>query len=246
MSTEPTTQPTILDAWNEPDGAVARGTVILVPGRGETAAEYQRFGRRIAAENWKVRLVALDLDDAEPSRTAVEKLLADETLPAPKALVGVDAGATWVARIADAVGADAAVIAGAATTDSSQVGDWQAELDARSACPVHRGVLDADTSFARGALNQALPAEWAVAVAPALPTLVIHGDADPLTPLAQAVAPYASADNAVVKVVHGGRHDVLNDATHRAVAATLVLFLESLRLGGDLPAIVSDLTGARR
>lgn len=239
MSTE--AQPAILDAWNEPDGAVARGTVILVPGRGETPAEYQRFGKRIASENWKVRLVALDLDDAERSRTVVEKLLADETLPTPKALVGVDAGATWVSRIADAVGADAAVIAGAATPDSSLVDDWAAELDARSACPVHRGVLDADASFARGALNQALPAEWADAVLPALPTLVIHGDADPVSELSRAVAPYAAAENAVVKVVHGGRHDVLNDATHRAVAATLVLFLESLRLGRDLPVIVGDL-----
>jgi hypothetical protein len=39
-------------------------------------------------------------------------------------------------------------------------------------------------------------------------------------------------------VVEGGRHDVLNDATHRCVAATIVLFLESLRLGPELPEIV--------
>ncbi len=34
-----------------------------------------------------------------------------------------------------------------------------------------------------------------------------------------------------------GRHDVLNDLNHRTVAATVVLFLERLRLGADLPVI---------
>jgi hypothetical protein len=43
-----------------------------------------------------------------------------------------------------------------------------------------------------------------------------------------------------VRLVLGGRHDVLDDATHRSVAATVVLFLESLRLGPGLPAIVKE------
>jgi hypothetical protein len=33
---------------------------------------------------------------------------------------------------------------------------------------------------------------------------------------------------------------VLNDVTHRSVAATIVLFLERLKLGADLPVIVRD------
>jgi hypothetical protein len=37
--------------------------------------------------------------------------------------------------------------------------------------------------------------------------------------------------------ITGGRHDVLNDVTHRTVAATIVLFLERLRLGAELPRI---------
>jgi hypothetical protein len=36
---------------------------------------------------------------------------------------------------------------------------------------------------------------------------------------------------------NGGRHDVLNDALHRTAAATVVLFLERLRLSADLPPI---------
>jgi hypothetical protein len=37
--------------------------------------------------------------------------------------------------------------------------------------------------------------------------------------------------------IAGGRHDALNDQTHRTAAATVVLFLERLRLGVDAPAL---------
>ena len=40
---------------------------------------------------------------------------------------------------------------------------------------------------------------------------------------------------------NGGRHDVLNDALHRTAAATVVLFLERLRLSPELPAIAEAL-----
>ncbi len=238
MSTE------VVRAWDEPAGAVARGTVVVVPGRGEGPAQYRRFGARIAGENWRVRLVDLDLDDTSSALAELRAVVADDTLPSPKVLVGVDAGAVWATRVADPVGTDAVVVAGAASTSPRPVGGWPSELDARTACPVHRGVLESDPTFERGSLSRPLPTAWATPVPPLQPTLVLHGDADPVTPLAEAVNPYADAPQAVVKVVHGGRHDVLNDATHRAVAATLVLFLESLRLGRDLPPIVSELVPA--
>ena len=47
----------------------------------------------------------------------------------------------------------------------------------------------------------------------------------------------ADGSRARAAVVAGGRHDVLNDVDHRSVAATVVLFLESLRRGADLPTI---------
>ena len=88
----------------------------------------------------------------------------------------------------------------------------------------------------RGKFDQPLPWE-SVSLAPSgKPTLVLHGTADLVTPADEAVAPFAGA--ARVRLVEGGLHDVLNDATHRSVAATIVLFLESLRLGPDLPDIV--------
>lgn len=34
--------------WDEPAGPAPRGTLIVLPGRGETPTSYRRFGRRLA------------------------------------------------------------------------------------------------------------------------------------------------------------------------------------------------------
>jgi alpha-beta hydrolase superfamily lysophospholipase len=226
-------------AWDEPAGGTPRGTLVVLPGRGETAASYERFGRRLAADAYKVRLVPVDLDDLDDVTDRVGKLLADESLPSPKVLVGSDSGATLAALVAAELPVDAVVLAGLALPSSTGVGSWEDELAARTACPVHTRVITSDESFERGALNQPLPWESVTLTPSGKPTLVLHGTADPVTPLADAVAPFASS--ARVRLVEGGVHDVLNDATHRSVAATVVLFLESLRLGPELPAVVKDM-----
>lgn len=38
-----------------PQGLRVRGTVVVVPGRGETRATYGRLGRRLAADAYRVR-----------------------------------------------------------------------------------------------------------------------------------------------------------------------------------------------
>jgi pimeloyl-ACP methyl ester carboxylesterase len=228
-------------AWDEPAGGTPRGTLVVLPGRGETAASYERFGRRLSADAYKVRLVPVDLDDLDEVTDTVGKLLADESLPAPKVLVGSDSGATLAALLATELPVDGAVLSGLALPGSAHVGSWEAEIAARTACPVHTRVIDEDAGFARGALNDPLPWPSLDLRAPDKPVLVLHGAADPVTPAAEAVAPYAGVPNARVRLVEGGRHDVLNDATHRSVAATIVLFLESLRLGPDLPDLITDL-----
>jgi alpha-beta hydrolase superfamily lysophospholipase len=225
-------------SWDEPAGGTPRGTLVVLPGRGETAASYERFGRRLSSDAYKVRLVPVALDDLEDVTDTVGKLLADESLPAPKVLVGSDSGATVAALLAPELPVDAVVLAGLALPSSAGVGSWAAEVAARTACPVHTRVINEDGSFERGALNQPLPWASVSLQLPDKPMLLLHGTADPVTPVADAVAPYAGA--ARVRLVEGGRHDVLNDATHRSVAATVVLFLESLRLGPELPAIVKE------
>jgi alpha-beta hydrolase superfamily lysophospholipase len=113
------------------------------------------------------------------------------------------------------------------------------ELDTRTACPAHRARLSAP-GLRRGALYQPVPDGWiqqADLAAVAQPILGIHGIDDPVSPLASARARYAGARSAELVAIAGGRHDILNDLAHRTVAATIVLFLERLRLGPGLPRI---------
>lgn len=219
-------------AWDEPIGATPRGTLILLPGRGETAATYERFGRRISADAYRVRLVPVDLDDLATAREAIETLLADESLPRPVVIVGTDTGATLAAALVDR--ADATILAGRALPTSRAVDDWATAVEARTACPVHRRVIGEDDGYGRDALAQRVPD--LDAPVPTRPVLVLHGLDDVVTPAEDAVRRYRG--HARIRLVEGGRHDILNDLSHRSVAATIVLFLESLRLGAELPDIV--------
>jgi pimeloyl-ACP methyl ester carboxylesterase len=175
----------------------------------------------------------------------VHELLADTTLPAPRVLAGTDTGATYAAVLARAGqhAVDAVVLAGLALPGGPEAATeqgWDDELETRTACPAHRRVLTEDAGFERGALRRSLPAAWSdYPPAPSgLPTLVVHGSDDPLTPVDAALAAFRDDPATETWVVEGGRHDVLNDVTHRSVAATVVLFLERLKLGADLPRIV--------
>lgn len=232
-------------AWDEPAGATPRGTLVVLPGRGETDASYARFGTRLSADAYKVRLVPVDLDDLTATRERIEKVLADESLPSPKVLVGADTGATFAATLVGEVAADGAVIAGLALPGSTVDGSWEEQVDARTACPVHRSVLDGDLLLDREALDRPLPWTALELSAPDKPVLVVHGTADRVTPADEATSPYVGATDARVWLVEGGRHDILNDVSHRSVAATVVLFLESLKLGAELPPVLVPAGAAR-
>jgi len=148
----------VFSLWKEPEGVAPRGTLIVVPGRGEHPGVYERFGRRVAADGYRVWAVG-DPTLAEDQVTRqIVGLLADgpvgETGPEPRVLVGSDTGALFAAAPLDGV---------------------------RS---------------------------W-----------------------------YAGLPTGELVSIAGGRHDALNDQTHRTAAATIVLFLERLRLGADTPAI---------
>jgi alpha-beta hydrolase superfamily lysophospholipase len=228
------------DSWNEPEGIAPRGTLIVAAGRGETADAYGRFGRRLGADGYRVRVLADVSADVPASLAAAGKLLVDDTLPGPKVLVGSDTGALFALRLAaqGAPGLDALILAGlpvAACAPAVNLTGWQDELEARTACPAHRGVLG-NGAVTPGALFSAqIPTELIgdAGYKPAVPTLGLHGDADPVSPLQAARGAYPGT----LVTIAGGRHDVLNDVTHRTVAATIVLFLERLRLGADLPRI---------
>lgn len=231
---------TSLRTWHEPPTAhAARGTVVVLVGRGETAEVYERLGRRLAADGYRVVAVG----QAQPAPHAVAELLAP--LPTPHVVVGSDAGALTAVRVARAGHADAVVLAGMPTSWGVHGLPWQAELDARTTCTAHQRViaqatrtsLFADaTAITTADLTQPDDAPLDV------PVLAVHGAADRISPAEQAVAAYRTLGARQVTLVTDGRHDVLNDAAHRTVAATVVQFLERVRLGADLPEVVRDAT----
>lgn len=88
-----------------PEGLLTRGTVVVVPGRGESRAAYGRFGRRLAADAYRVRVVdgpEIDADDLHGSLARFGDRLAAAVAgtaasggggAAPLVLVGADSGA---------------------------------------------------------------------------------------------------------------------------------------------------------
>ena len=237
-------------AWNEPDGLIPRGTVIVIPGRGELPAVYERFGRRLAGDAYRVRAVADPVVDAELARAQIAGLLAESSLPGPRVLAGSDTGALFAIMLArSGLGAavDALLLAGLpATPQAGPAASWEEELDARTFCPTHRGRLTG-SAVRRGALYEPLPADWlerADLDGLRIPILGIHGSDDPISPLGQVRDRYAAAPSAELVRITAGRHDVLNDQTHRTVAALVVLFLERIRQdSGPRPIAVPEQLG---
>jgi alpha-beta hydrolase superfamily lysophospholipase len=236
-------------AWDGPAAIAPRGTLIVIPGRGEHADVYERFGRRLAFDGYQVRAVADPIENPTEVAATVEALLADDTLATPRVLVGSDTGALFAIRTAlnPSSQVDGLVLVGLPVPqhrDQSGTGDpeaeWSHELEERTACPTHRARLSADTELKRGALSHDVPADWfahADLARVAVPVLGLHGEIDSVSPLRSVRPQYVAAPTASLVAVAGGRHDALNDATHRTAAATVVLFLERLKLGRDLPAI---------
>jgi alpha-beta hydrolase superfamily lysophospholipase len=240
----------VVASWREPAGVSPRGTVVVVPGRGEHAGVYERFGRRISADGYRVWAVADPTVDADRTEGQVRALLPAE--PGPVVLVGSDSGALFAAGLVASGLPHVAglVLAGLPASAGAAPGSWDDELAARTACPTHLARLGDDPAVRRGALADAIPPSWFAAADPAavgVPVLGVHGAADTVSPLDGARGWYAGVATVELVTVVGGRHDALNDATHRAAAASVVLFLERLRLGPDLPAIVRvETPGAAR
>jgi Rrf2 family protein len=66
---------------------------------------------------------------------------------------------------------------------------------------------------------------------PAVASLLVHGAADQIAPLAPVQELARGAEGATLAIVDGGLHDVLNDQFHRSIAARLVTFLERVVKG---------------
>ncbi|MGW2836182.1 alpha/beta hydrolase [Streptomyces sp. NPDC001493] len=246
-----------------PEGLRTRGTVVVVPGRGESRAAYARLGRRLAADAYRVRVVdapGIDPDDPAGSLHRIGGRLAEAAEGAspgeggvvrPLVLLGADSGAVAVAALVGGDGApsavrpDAVVLAGIPSRTATAVGGWEDELDARTACPAHRGTLTEDTGTRRGALDEAIPASLLAAAyegEAGVPALLLVGDHDPLADREALARTAKTLGRARLSVVRDAHHDVLNDLQHRSVAAEIVTFLETLR--NELVPVVTVDTSA--
>ena len=234
--------------WDNQPTVGPRGTLIVVAGRGEHPGVYERFGARISADAYRVRAVDDPTVDPEGVEEQIRAVLAEADLSSPVVLVGSDAGALFAAGLLaqGRVEAEALVLAGLPAAEASGTPEsWEDELTERTACPTHQGRLRADELLRHGALAEEPPAGWfksADLTALDVPVLGLHGGADTISPLASVRPLYAAAPNARLVSIVGGKHDALNDATHRTAAATIVLFLESLKAGLPEIAHAEDLS----
>lgn len=241
-------------SWQAPAGLATRGTVVVLPGRGEHAGVYERFGRRLSVEAYAVHALDPVLQDAdEPAdpwgsaREEVAALAAGAV--APLVLVGSDTGALRALRlVSDGVAADGLILVALPDPDAPVAdGDWDWELAARTNCPTHRARLGDDEAFVKGTLAEPIPAALARTLDEAslksidVPALLLHGGVDPIAGVNHALRVAESLPRAEIAVVGSAPHDVLNDATHRTVAAQVVQWLERLRGGAELTPIISVL-----
>ncbi|MEY9905154.1 pimeloyl-ACP methyl ester carboxylesterase [Catenulispora sp. MAP12-49] len=249
----------VTHSWLPEGPAAVRGTVVVLPGRGEHGGVYERFGRRLAYDAYAVHAVgAGDTGDSVgvgvgvgvgASVGAGAAALAETVAglaavaPGPVVLVGSDTGALNALSLAlsGTVAIGGLILVGVpGRVQFAGPGDWQAELEARTACPTHRARLDADHDFVRGALSEPVSAQLsAVLDDPALdslaiPALLLHGIDDQLAPASEASALADRLPGAELVLARTPSHDVLNDAIHRTVAAHVVQWLERLR--GEGPA----------
>ncbi len=248
-----------------PEGLRTRGTLVVVPGRGETRATYVRLAARLAADAYRVRVIDApglpgpEADgDAALTRfgarltEAVDGTAGPDGVTEPVVLLGADAGAVAVAaylgrtgRLPGGLRPDAVVLAGLPGRTTAAVGTWDEELDVRTSCPTHRGTLTADAEVRRGSLGEPLPEALLTAAYEAelaVPALFLVGDADPLADRDALVHTAKSLSRARLSVVRDAHHDVLNDVQHRSVAAEVVTFLETLR--NDLVPLIAVETSA--
>ena len=235
--------------WNEPTGVKPRGTLFLLTGRGEKPEVYTRFATRISADAYRVVVISAADYTTPGARSEIDELINSTDVVEPRVLVGSDVGARAALELAASrtLNIDAVITAGLAIAGAVALGDRDTEIEARTACVVHRRVLGRSThgtlSTAVGSIALARPAPTGIDV----PVLAIHGAVDAISPLEPAIAFYRDSGVAEVTVVDGGRHDILNDVTHRSVAAVIVLFLERLRVGADhAPLLVTSRTSPQR
>lgn len=235
-----TTRFPVRDQWDPSREARARTALVILPGRGETARSYRRLGARLAYDTLDVTVLEPTVDEADLPRLAerIEAQVASADND-HLVLVGHDTGANLALRLAEPLAArlTALVLSAPGRRALPAPLDWPAELAVRAACPGYTGQLDADPGVSRGALVApppvAPPTDPSRLAAIEVPVLLLTGAQDPLADEESLAALRTGLPRVSSVEVRGGRHDVLNDRTSRAVSGEIVAFVEWAR-SGDL------------
>lgn len=238
--------------WATPD---PRAAVIFLHGFGEHTGVYHRYGFALNAAGidlWAVDQFGHgltpgtrgDFGTLEDSSALAESLtaLAERTSPGiPLVAQGHSFGSvvTLFRLLADPDRYRAGVISGAPLVPIPEMLDRDTELDLDpswlSSDPFYLDTLENDPlAFADAdgaALTRELDRAWdrfgAELPKLAMPTLALHGSADVIAP-AGAVKAYAEQIEPLqFKGFPGGKHDILNESTHREVAAAIVAFIDA-------------------
>jgi len=235
--------------------AEPKAAVVFLHGFGEHTGLYHRYGFALNAAGidlWAVDQFGHglsggtrgDFGSIAASSAIAEKLtgLAEETTPGlPLIAQGHSFGSVvTLFRLLEAPDRyRAGVISGAPLVPNAAVLDTDTSLDLDpswlSTDPFYIDSLENDPLAFVGADGAALAREldWAWdrfgAELPklAVPTLAVHGEDDPIAPV-DAVRAYAEQiESLQLRQFDGARHDVLNEAVHREVAAAVVEFITS-------------------
>ncbi len=232
---------------HEPPAAVrTRGVLAVIAGAGESDRVYDRFGRRLCADGYLVGVFETSraADAADWLAAGAHGEPADHT---PRVLIGSDRGAAAALALA-ARGAvlDGVIVAGTPVgAEGSAAGDvaiGAIDASARTACPVHLGVLGGADAHAKTEAPAVAVPDVDALRGIRVPVLAVHGGADTVAPFAAARAALAAIPSLELVETVGGLHDALNDQSHRSVAATVVLWLERLRGAGVCTPIVREVT----
>lgn len=238
--------------WAAPE---PRAAVIFLHGFGEHTGLYHRYGFALNAANidlWAVDQFGHGLTPGDRGdfttleasiglANALAELATTGSPVIPLVAQGHSFGAvaTLWRLLADAAPYRAAVISGAplvpvpglVDADStfeiapSQLSADPFYLDAMENDPL--AFVDADGRSLARELDRGWDTFGATLSELAVPTLAVHGSNDPIAPVS-AVRAYADQIEPLSFVeIEGGGHDILNDVTHREVAARIVAFVDA-------------------
>ena len=199
-------------AWLEPEDRTPRGTLLVLGGRGESANLYRSFATLLGAAGYRVGVLGDITDDLPSARSWIATLLADDTYPCPKVLIGSDTGALLALRLGihAELGIDGIVVAGAPVNSGTARRPLSAVgTEPKVVGPVPEPLRVVDPHHVR------------------TPVLALHGRNDTVAPMGPALEIYRALPRSEIVMIDTARHHILDGATD-LTAAAIVAFLERL------------------